>query len=47
MIKKSGKNIYFLKEIILQNITLECWHNKNRLNFIKDVVKYLNKYKNK
>ena len=48
MIKKSGKNIAFVEEIILQNIFLECWHDKNRLNFINEVVnKYLDKYKNK
>ena len=46
MIKKSGKNIAFIEEIILQNIFLEVQHDQNRLNFIKEVVNYNNFYIN-
>ena len=44
--KKSGKNIAFIEEIILQNIFLEVQHDQNRLNFIKEVVNYNNFYIN-
>ena len=46
MIKKSGKNIMFVEEILLQNIFLEVQHDRNRLNFIKEVVNYYNFYIN-
>ena len=46
MIKKSGKNIAFVEETILQNIFLELRHDQNRLNFIKEVVNYSNIFKN-
>ena len=44
--KKSGKNIAFVGEIILQNIFLELRHEQNRLNFIKEVINYFNIYIN-
>ena len=44
--KKSGKNIAFVEEIILQNIFLELRHDQNLFNFIKEVVNYYNIYLN-
>ena len=46
MIKKSGKYIAFVEEIILQNIFLELRHDQDRLDFIKEVVNYFNIYLN-
>ena len=46
MIKKSGKYIAFVEEIILQNIFLELRHDQNRLDFIKEVVNYFNSHLN-
>jgi len=36
LIKKSGKNIGFIEEIILQNIFLDIPHDENQINFIKE-----------